>query len=393
MKPTKRSAIIVIIIITGLVAAAVFSVKWLNNENNHRIFISGNIELTEVNIAFKNSGRIIELNIEEGDPVKKGMIIARLDQEQLLLQRDRFQAMLDAARVQCSKIQTEIQYQYETLKGNTALRKAEMNQAGARLKELLSGSRAQEIEQMQAMTERAKAEFEKAKKDWERAKILYDKGDISTARYDQVKTAYESAEAGLKQAREQLALVVEGPREENIEAARAQVAAAKAGLQITEAQRLEIKRKEQDLELAQTDIKRAITELALIESQLKDNIAESPIDGVVLTKAAEAGEIIPAGAPIVTIGDLYHPWLRGYINEENLDRVKLGGKARIITDSGKIFWGRISFISSEAEFTPKQIQTKQERVKLVYRIKISIENPNGELKLNMPADAEILMDS
>jgi HlyD family secretion protein len=108
-------------------------------------------------------------------------------------------------------------------------------------------------------------------------------------------------------------------------------------------------------------------------------------------KSAEVGEVLAAGTTVVTIGDLDHPWLRGYINETDLGRVKLGQKVSVISDSfpGKAYQGRISFIASEAEFTPKQIQTPQERVKLVYRVKIDVENPNRELKSNMPVDAEI----
>ena len=97
---------------------------------------------------------------------------------------------------------------------------------------------------------------------------------------------------------------------------------------------------------------------------------------------------------MVTVGDIDHPWLRGYVDEKDLGRVKLGAKAQITTDSypKKTYWGRVSFIASEAEFTPKQIQTQQERVKLVYRIKIDVDNPQHELKSNMPADAEIVLE-
>jgi HlyD family secretion protein len=111
-------------------------------------------------------------------------------------------------------------------------------------------------------------------------------------------------------------------------------------------------------------------------------------------KSAEVGEVLGMGTAVVAIGDLDKPWLRGYINEPDLGRVKLGSKAKVTTDSypGKVYWGRVTFIASEAEFTPKQIQTPEERVKLVYRIKIEVENPNQELKLNMPADAEILLE-
>jgi HlyD family secretion protein len=119
----------------------------------------------------------------------------------------------------------------------------------------------------------------------------------------------------------------------------------------------------------------------------------APIDGVVLLKAAEAGEVVAAGTTIVSIGDLDHPWLRAYINETDLGRVHLGGAVSLSTDSypDKKYEGRISFIASEAEFTPKQIQTKEERVKLVYRVKIEVNNTDHELKNNMPVDAEIVL--
>ncbi len=107
---------------------------------------------------------------------------------------------------------------------------------------------------------------------------------------------------------------------------------------------------------------------------------------MVLVKSAEPGEVLAAGTTVVTIGDLDHPWLRAYINETDLGRVKLGQKVKLTTDSfpDKVYWGQVSYIASEAEFTPKQIQTKEERVKLVYRIKIEVDNKEHELKNNMP---------
>jgi HlyD family secretion protein len=133
--------------------------------------------------------------------------------------------------------------------------------------------------------------------------------------------------------------------------------------------------------------------LAVVDSQLGDTEIVSPIDGVVLVKSAEPGEVLAAGATVETLGDIEHPWLRGYVSESELGRVKLDQQVRVTTDSypGKEYIGRVSFISSEAEFTPKQIQTSEERVKLVYRIKVDLPNPQRELKLNMPADARILL--
>ena len=131
--------------------------------------------------------------------------------------------------------------------------------------------------------------------------------------------------------------------------------------------------------------------MAITDTQINDMVVVSPIDGVVLVKSAEIGEVLAAGTTVVSVGDIDHPWLRGYINEPDLGRIKLGDTAQITTDSfpGKTYPGRISFIASEAEFTPKQIQTREERVKLVYRIKIEAANPRHELKSNMPVEADI----
>ena len=190
-----------------------------------------------------------------------------------------------------------------------------------------------------------------------------------------------------------MALVEEGPRQEEIESARAQVARARAALRLSEAARLELKRKRQEIETRRAETARARAQVGVLDAQLDDAVAVSPIDGVVLTKAAEVGEVVAAGTPVLTVGDLAHPWLRGYINETDLGRVKLGARVRVTTDSypDKVYWGRLSFIASDAEFTPKQIQTPEERVKLVYRVKIDIPNPQQELKLNMPVEAEILL--
>jgi HlyD family secretion protein len=386
----KKAILIVLLAAAALVAAVTLSRRW-GTAGNGAIRISGNLEMTEVKVSFKISGKLIERRVDEGDTVKEGKLVARLDQEQLLHQRDQAQAALVAARSQLTQLRTMIDYQRATLEGQVAQRGAEVNAVRAQLAELEAGSRPQEIQRTRARAEEAKTEFERARNDWERAQTLYKADDISRAQYDQFQTRFEAASAQLRQAKEALALVEEGPRKETIESARARLEQANAALRLAEAQRFELRRREQEVELRRAEIERARAQLAFIESQLRDTVAVAPVSGVVLSKAAEPGEVIAAGTTVVTIGDLEHPWLRGYINERDLGRVKIGARARVTTDSfpGKSYEGRVSFIASEAEFTPKQIQTQEERVKLVYRVKIDVENPNQELKLNMPADAEI----
>lgn len=389
----RKRIIPVIIIAVVVVASGWWMMNRFQTRGSNQIFISGNIELTQVNIAFKVPGKLVLRVVDEGDPVKKGMLVAQLDQEQLLRQRDRAQAVLAATQSQVAQLQTDIQYQRSNIEALIQQRHAELGQAQAQLRDLQAGSRLQEIAQARAVVARAQSEHDRAQADFARAQAQYKNDDISTAQFDQFKSAAESTQAQLKQAQEQLALVVEGPRKQTIEAARQQVARAEAGLKLAEALKIDLKRKEEQLNSVRADVDRAKADLAIIETQLNDTAAFSPIDGVVLSKSAEPGEVIAAGTTVITVGDIDHPWLRGYINEQYLGRVKLGDKVRVKSDSfpGKEYWGRVSFIASEAEFTPKQIQTPEERVKLVYRIKADIDNTKHELKSNMPVEGEIVL--
>jgi HlyD family secretion protein len=271
------------------------------------------------------------------------------------------------------------------------VRTAELRSAQAHLAALVAGSRPQEIQEARAAVADAKAQHDQAQADWDRAQDLFKNDDISKQQYDQYRARLDSTAAILRQADEKLALVVEGPRKEDIDAARADVVRAQAELQATEANQLELKRREEDMLAHRADVARARAQVAITDTQINDTVVVAPIDGVVLVKSAEVGEVLAAGTTVVTIGDIDHPWLRAYINETDLARVKFGQSASLTTDSfpGKTYPGRISFIASEAEFTPKQIQTREERVKLVYRIKIDVDNRSRELKSNMPVDAEI----
>jgi HlyD family secretion protein len=288
---------------------------------------------------------------------------------------------------------TSIAFQKATLESDIAARQAELNVAQAKLDTLLNGSRKQEIQQSEAAVNDAKAQLEFARLDWERSQTLFKNDDISKQQYDQARTKFESATAMLRQAEEKDSMVREGPRKEDIAGARADVARAQAAVKTAEANRLEVQRREQELGERQSEIQRTEAQAGISQKQLSDTEIYTPIDGVVLVKAAEPGEVLAAGTTVVTVGDLEHPWLRAYINETDLGRVKLGQKVKLTTDSfpNKVYWGQVSYIASEAEFTPKQIQTKEERVKLVYRIKIEVDNKEHELKNNMPVDAEILL--
>jgi HlyD family secretion protein len=390
----RRIIWLVIVIAVASLAAGLLWSGWFHRDDPNRIRLSGNIELTQVDISFKVAGKLIERTVDEGDAVKKGQLIARIDRQQMEQQKMRDTAGFESAESQLAQMGSAILWEQQTLESDLALKRADLRVAQAHLDELLAGSRKQEIQEAQSAVADFRAQADQARLDWDRAQKLFANDDISKSQFDQFKARFDSAAATLKQAQERLAMVQEGPRKEEIESARAQVARAQAALKMGEANRMELRRREQELTGRKAEVDRAKAQIGMTDSQLADTVVSSPIDGVVLVKAAETGEVLAAGSIVVTIGDLDHPWLRGYISERDYGRVKLGTKAKITGDSfpGKVYWGRVSFIASQAEFTPKQIQTQEERVKLVYRIKIDVENPQHELKSNMPVDAELVLD-
>jgi HlyD family secretion protein len=383
---------LVLVIAAGFVYYLVRNRKTTGEGN---ILVSGTIELTEVDCAFRISGMIEELRFDEGDSVKQGDLIARLDDRELQDRRNKAEASLRTEESRVRQLLIAIELEGRNSRGLIAQARANLTASQARLKELLAGSRPQEIEEARAEMNRASSELKKLTLDWERAQRLYAAQSISKREWDAAKAAFEMAQAQYQRAREQHDLVKEGPRKETIEAARSKEAEARAALQVAEATTLKVEALKQELETTRARVEAARAELDLAETLLKEAKLYAPISGMVLTKSMERGEIALPGSSLLTLGDLKKVWLRAYINETDLGRVKLGQPVKIFTDTypGKAYPGRISFISDKAEFTPKQIQTQEERVKLVYRIKIDIDNPLMELKSGMPADARIITEN
>jgi HlyD family secretion protein len=321
-----------IFVIAGIViviGVASFTISHFRNSLEEGvILLSGNVEVTESNMGFKLSGRVVERLVDEGYKVKKG---------------DRL-AILDSAE----------------LESVVAQNKANLNEALTRLEELRTGSRPQELEQAKANVLLREAELAKAKKDYERNMGLYKEELVSAQQMDESTKAYHVAASLYENALQALSLVKEGPRKEEIKMAEHRVEQARASLRV-------------------------------YEERLKDTVIYAPTDGVVLRKLVELGETVSPGTPVLTIGDLANPWIKVYVKEDKLGYVKLNQRAVITVDTykGKKYEGTVTYISSEAEFTPKNVQTQEERVKLVFGLKVSVKNINDELKPGMPADVRI----
>jgi HlyD family secretion protein len=383
MKNKKK----LIILFSILIIAVMLIYEYIHGRSGKEpniLRVFGNIEIIDTEISFKIAGRVEERLVSEGERVQAGQIVARLDHTELVHQVALRKAEVEVARAALAELEAGPRPE-EIAQAEATVRKAQ-----AQLDELLAGSRPQDIAVAEAAVQRAKVEVNRLKADYERRYKLYQEGILSTNEYEAAQTAYKVAIAQLKEAEERLKLLKEGPRKEQIEQARAALMQAKETLILVK----KGPRKE-TIDQARARLDQANQALAMAETQLGYATLVSPISGVVLSKNVEPGEYVAPGTPVVTIGNLDNVWLRAYINETDLGRVKVGQRVRVTTDTypGKVYEGYISFIASQAEFTPKNVQTEKERVKLVYRIKIDIPNPNMELKPGMPADADILISS
>ena len=373
-----------VVILAMIALACVVTFAWLETRSRNEdepIRVSGNIEVTDAELSFKIPGRVETRLVDEGQTVTKGQTMALLDSRELSQEVSRNKAEVEAARAALSKLEAGSRPQ------EIAEARAAASQAQARLQELENGSRPQEIAAAQAAYQSARVDAKRLADDLGRYDGLYKKQLVSTQQYEAARTASEMADARTRQAKEQLDLLKEGPRKEVI--AQARDAYAQAEQRYTLAK---IGPRKEDIDQARARLGQARESLSLAETRLGYATLISPLSGMVLSKSIEPGEYVSPGTPIVTVADLVNVWVRGYVNETDLGRVKLGQAVRVTADTypGKVYDGRISFISSQAEFTPKSVQTEKVRVKLVYRIKVDIKNPNMELKPGMPVDAEIL---
>jgi HlyD family secretion protein len=322
-----RKPAIIIIALIAATAIALYGIRRTPVESG-RLKVSGNIEATTVELSFKVPGRLARRLVDEGDSVTSGQQVAILHVDEFIEER------------------------------NGRLSELKANQAA--LADLQAGSRKEEIAQAEAALSRLKSEADRMAKEFARADALYKREVIPLKELDSARAGRDSSAAAVREADERFKLLKSGPRPHAVSQAQARVEVASAVL-------------------------------ALADTRLSETSISSPVDGLVLAKHAEPGEMITPGAPVITVGKMNEVWLKAYIPETELGRVKPGQKVRVTSDTwpGRLYEGKITFISSQAEFTPKNVQTEKERVKLVYRIKITLPNPKMELKPGMPADAII----
>ncbi len=311
-----------------LITTIIFIFGCSNSNDPNQIETSGTIEALEVDIKTKVPGELIDVKIKEGEKVKSGDVIFVIDDSDLQIQKAQAAAALDLAK---AKFQT-----------------------------IIEGARSEDKAQLQEIVKQAQLNFNNAKQDFERIQSLFETHSVSQKMFDDAKLRVEVAETQLTSAKENLKKAVTGARQSEINAAKAAVEQAAAAVEA-------------------------------IEKRINDAVIKSPIDGYSTLMNFEKGEIVNTGAVLTRVIDLQNVWTKIFVNEIDLGKIHLNQNVIIKVDSFKEreFKGRISYISPEAEFTPKNIQTKEERVKLVYAVKVSISNDDLLLKQGMQCDVLI----
>lgn len=386
--------IVAAVVILLCIAAAFYFLKFYNRKPpSNQIEVSGTIETTEVDVSFQVPGRITVIKADEGDTVQKGQLLAALDEKDLRQQMHIAQASKKALFSQYPQLQTKIRASQEQESTQLIQAQAQIEQARLQWMSLKKGSRDEQIAQAKSAADQARHTQELRKKDYERALNLFHDGAMPAQQKDAAETAWLTSKDQYRQAKENYRLLVAGPRQEDIDAAWQRVKQAEAAYEVIKTQSLQTEQIKQQVNILEAQLSQADETIKGSKIQLDHTKLFSPLDGVVLVRAREPGEVVSAATTILTLADIRKVYLKAYVGETDYGKVKLGQKVEMKTDSypEKTYRGTIYFINNKAEFTPKNLTTKEDRVKLVYRIKIEVPNPDQELKPGMIADGIIVL--
>jgi HlyD family secretion protein len=332
-----KKKIIIMVFVALLIGVGLL--VYLDQKNNREkgLFYSGIIEATQANLSFQVPGRVAQVNVQEGQSVTKDQIIAELDRAELESRYAQAKANLDRAQKTKQQLETVLDISRKTLPSEVARATANVKSVKDTLKD--------------------------AEKNDKRFEDLFRNGVITEKERDTMKLNYDVAKSRL--------------------------AESESVLKLAQGNLTRIDAAKQDIEVATAQINSISASLNQASIQLAYTQLKSPIDGIITSRNIEPGETVNSGREVITVSDLSRVDLKIFVDETEIGKVKPGQKVDVKVDTfpGKTYTGTVSFISPEGEFTPKIIQTKKERVKLVYLVKVSIANPNFELKSGMPADA------
>jgi len=383
----KRLILVVFLVLLFGVGAMVY---WGQRaERLAELYYSGTIEATQANLAFQVSGRVSIVFFDEGQAVEKNQVLAVLDQDEFKARRDQARADWIRSQQNLKQLETLLELNRQVLPAEVERVKATVQALQSQLAELEAGYRIQEVEQARYAYEQAQFALEEARKDKIRYERLFERKIVAEKDKDAVDLKYETALKAYEGAKKAYELLQEGYRKESIATARSKLAEGQAALKQARDNLKKIDVIESEVEAARAQVQSARAELELAEIRLNYTELRAPFKGILVSRNVEPGEVVTPGQEVLSLSDLSQVDLKVFVDETEIGKVRPGQAVDVKIDTfpSKAYAGQVSFISPEGEFTPKIIQTHKERVKLVYLVKITIPNPNFELKTGMPADA------
>lgn len=364
------------IVILLILSAALLAALWLAQQRHEPGMISGSIEADEIRVGSRVGGRVSRVTVEEGNAVKAGDMLVELEPFDLLQRRAEAEAIVAARRAEHARLTAGFRPE------ESAQAKARVDRLQAQLNLLLAGPRKEEIAAAEAQLKLAEAQLELAQSEFERTKSLFEREIVSREDFDRAQSQLRVARETVQSRQEEVNQLREGTREEEIEQARAQLEEARQAWQLqVRGFRVE------EIEQAEAQVAAAEAQLRAIEQQIAELTIEAPVDGTIEAIELQAGDLVAANAPVISILDPSRLWVRAYIPEDMLG-VRLGDPVSITVDSfpGERFAARVTFISRQAEFLPGNVQTPEDRSKQVFRAKIMLEEGLDRLRPGMAAD-------
>ena len=368
-----RPARVVLLLSLG---ALLIAALWWSQQQSGPLVVSGFVEADQIRLGSRLGGRVAVVHVEEGARVNAGATLLELEPFDLGEQRAGAAAGLASARAELARLESGLRIE------EIAQVRARRDWLVAQLHRLVAGPREQELATGQTWVELAKAELGLARLEEARARNLHESGIESAELLDRAVTSLRVAEATLAVRREELALLEEGTRTEEIDAARAELAEADAALNLAEQGY-----RTEEIEKARAAVAAAESTLAALDRSLDELVIRSPVAGIVEAITLRPGDLVGASAPALSLLDSSRLWVRAYVPENRLS-LTIGQEISLRIDPfpGEMFRGRVSFIAREAEFTPGNVQTPEERSKQVFRIKVDLIDGLDRVRPGMSAD-------
>ena len=383
----KRALIGAVLLLLAGVGALVYWGQQLRRGTE--LYYSGTIEAVQSNLAFQVGGRVQSVTIDEGQAAVAGEVLAVLDHRELGALRDQAAANLVRAEQGLRQLETVLAVNRHVLPAEVERAGAAVDALRAQVQAAESGLRSQDVERARLAAESTRVALDNARRDKQRYDELFSRGVVAERVRDTYALQFETALREHQRALEAYAQAREGSRREDIDAARARLSEGEAALRLARSNLQKIEASESDVDAARAQAAAAAAALRVAELQLDHAVLKAPYAGIILSRGVEPGEVVAPNQEVLSIADLSTVDLKVFVEETEIGRVRPGQavEVRIDTFPDKRYAGRVAYVSPQAEFTPKIIQTQKERVKLVFLVKIHVPNPDHELKPGMPADA------